>query len=194
MPDQAQVQDQQHQPTVTWTKHTFTCRGCGELCRASQEAIDEHRESVMTIGYKIEDADIVASFDYCFNCLDGSEIPGEKVYRSIRLTDDEVLAVQCGMEVADDGRSEPVTGYWSAQEKLGKVAKQVLAGRGHPAGTPVAQDDRVRITASVASPDPTDAKMQVVATPDDTLSLDLSNGRRYVVRIDDGSLVLERLA
>lgn len=194
MPEQ--TQGTQDPPKRTWTKHTFPCRGCGELCRASQEAIDTNRSS----GHGAGDADIAASIDICLECLTGEAVPGEKVHRKITgLTDDEVLAIQAGMEVADD-KQEPVTGYWSALGKVSKVAQQVLRERGHPNGGLRVPDAVIMIRAVVAAPDPSEPKTEVVAlgaglvTGADTMTLETSEGRRYRVVVDDGSLVLERLS
>lgn len=62
----------------TWTKHTFKCTDCGQMCYASQEAIDEARKNCW-YEQGTTDAQIAEGFEFCLGCLDGKLMVGETV-------------------------------------------------------------------------------------------------------------------
>lgn len=64
--------------TLTWTQHTFRCRGCERTAFASQEAISDVRAAEPE-GASLSDEEVVARFDFCLECLFGETRAGEHV-------------------------------------------------------------------------------------------------------------------
>lgn len=64
--------------TLTWTQHTFRCRGCERTAFASQEAIGDVRAAEPG-GASLSDEEIVRRFDFCLECLFGDTHAGEHV-------------------------------------------------------------------------------------------------------------------
>lgn len=119
--------------TYTWSKFVGVCvSGCRQQFRASIEHIESSRDAMYGA---LTDDEIVASWDYCLNCVEALEVPGEhdipansyfvNAFQIGDLTAQDVFAIAAALEVACDDEDEPYPGLRDALAKVEKVVKDL---------------------------------------------------------------------